>query len=713
MQKNAVIGLSMRILGVQAAISLGCFAQTVAMGLSSASGNPGSAVTLDLTMDGGSTDPAASVEWTVGYSTSDFSSVTVTAGAASTGAGKSVSCNSTAGAMTCLAWSESSTPIQNGVVASVVLTISASTQSTSSPVQLGTGLASDGSGASLITSTSGGVVTILQPPSLNGFSCSPVSITPPAVSICSVTLTAGAPSGGATIALTQSPADAIMPTSLTIPAGVSSGTFNVAAGNVSAPTQVTLTATYLGAYEGFGITVNPPPPTLSSVSVNPSTILSGQSALGTVTLTAPAGAGGISVSLSSSNPSAASVPATVTIPQGAAAATFQVTAGIVLVATPAVVTASYAGANAQANLIVIPLPPSLASLSVSPSVIVSTQSGTGTVTLTAPAGAGGVTVGLSSSNPTAASVPASVTVTQGSMAATFLVSAGTVAVSTPVVLTASYAGAYATANITILPLPATLTGLSIMPAVIVGGQPATGTVTLSGPAGSGGAVVSLSSSTQTVGVPATVTVQAGANSATFAVTTSPVTAASCGIVTATMSGVNETARLIVEAQAPSGSAACFQTFDTATEGNWKSTYGQYGYTVIGDSSGGSGTVNPSGDRTGIWASSSTDPRALERAPGSGRIAAMWHQPNNVLVDVGFPDNTIHEVAVYFLDWNLKGRSETVEILDSTTGAVLDTRTVSNFTKGTYVVWDVSGNFKVQIKRVSGNNAVVSGVFFSN
>ncbi len=707
------ISSALRLASVPVLCSLSCLGQTVTMGLSSATGVPGSPVTLNLTMDGGSSDPAASLEWNIGYSTTDFSSVSVTAGPASLSAGKSVSCNSTAGSITCLAWSQSTTPIQNGVVASVLMTISATTQNTSSQVQLGTGFASDGNGASLMTSLSGGVVTIQQPPGLNGFSCNPTSITPPASSLCTVTLTAGAPSGGATIALTQSPADVNMPASLTIPQGATSGTFTVTGGNVGAPTLVTLTASYLSGNEGFGITINPPPPVLLSVGVIPNTILSGQAGVGTVTLTGPAGTGGVVVSLLSSNPSAASLPTSVTIPQGSTSGIFQVTAGIVSVATPVVVTASYMGANVQANIVIAPLPTALASLSVVPTVIASTQSGIGTVTLTLPAGTGGAVVSLSSSNSIAASVPSTVTVPQGGLTATFQVSAGTESVDTPVVLTASYSGSYATANITISPLPPGLTNLSVSPSVVLGGQPATGTITLSGPAGTGGAVVSLASSTQTVGVPATVTVPPGATSATFSVSTGPVTAASCALVTATLSGVNQTARMIVEAQSPSGSAACFQTIDTVTEGNWRSVYGQYGYTVIGDSSGGSGTVNPSGDRTGIWAQSTSDPRALERASRGGRVAAMWYQPKDVLVDVAFPDHNVRQVAVYFLDWNLKGRSESVELLDASTGAVLDTRTISNFTNGTYLVWNVSGNFHLQIKRVSGVNAVVSGVFFSN
>lgn len=713
MQKNVVINLTIRLLSVQAAVSLGCLAQTVTMGLSSASGSPGSPVTLELTMDGNSSDPAASLEWSVGYSTTDFSSIVVTAGPASISAGKTVSCNTIAGTMTCLAWSSNSTPIQNGVVANVVMTISASTQSTSSQVQLGSGFAADGTGASLLTSMSGGVVTILQPPALNGFSCSPTSIAPPASSLCTVTLTAGAPAGGATIGLSQSPADANIPPSVTIPAGATSGTFGVTAGIVGVPTLVTLTATYLSGSEGFGITIDPPPPVLSSVAVVPSTILGGQPAVGTVSLTSPAGAGGVSVSLTSSNPSVASLPPTVAIPQGSVSAAFPVTTAIVLVATPVVVTASYAGANVQANIVVDPLPSSLASLSVSPSVIVSTQTGTGTVTLSVPAGAGGAVVSISSSNPSAASVPPTVTVPQGALTGTFQVSAGTVTVNTPVLLTASYTGSYATANITITPLPSTLTNVSVSPSVVVTGQAATGSVTLSEPAGSGGVMVALSSSTQAVEVPASVTVPSGATSATFPVTAGPVSGATCAMVTGTLSGVNQSARMIVEAQAGGGTAACFQTIDTATQGNWRRVYGQYGYTVIGDSSGGSGTVNPSGDRTGIWAQSTNDPRALRRASRNGRVAAMWYQANDVQVDVAFPDKNVRQVAVYFLDWNLQGRSETVELLDAASGAVLDTQTIFNFTNGTYLVWNVSGNFNLQIKKISGVNAEVSGIFFAN
>jgi uncharacterized repeat protein (TIGR03803 family) len=72
------------------------------------------------------------------------------------------------------------------------------------------------------------------------------------------------------------------------------------------------------------------------------------------------------------------------------------------------------------------------------------------------------------------------------------------------------------------PLP-TLTGLTLAPSAVVGGQTSTGTVTLGSPAPSGGAIVALSSSRSSVAsVPATVTVPRGATNASFVVSTKPV-----------------------------------------------------------------------------------------------------------------------------------------------------------------------------------------------
>lgn len=70
------------------------------------------------------------------------------------------------------------------------------------------------------------------------------------------------------------------------------------------------------------------------------------------------------------------------------------------------------------------------------------------------------------------------------------------------------------------------------------------------------------------------------------------------------------------------------------------------------------------------------------------------------------------VSLYFIDWDKNGRSQKVELLDAASGAMLDSRTVSNFQGGIYATWDVTGAVRVRITNTagSGTNAVLSGVF---
>jgi hypothetical protein len=116
---------------------------------------------------------------------------------------------------------------------------------------------------------------------------------------------------------------------------------------------VTVSASYLGANQTAAVTVNPPPAVLSSVVIAPSTVASGGSATGTVTLSDPAGSGGAVVSLASS-PAGLTIPANVTVAQGATTATFPVIAGTVSIATAVTVTASFGAVNTTSAVTVNP-----------------------------------------------------------------------------------------------------------------------------------------------------------------------------------------------------------------------------------------------------------------------------------------------------------------------------------------------------------------------
>jgi hypothetical protein len=96
------------------------------------------------------------------------------------------------------------------------------------------------------------------------------------------------------------------------------------------------------------------------------------------------------------------------------------------------------------------------------------------------------------------------------------------------------------------PMAVALSSLGVNPGLVQGGQPATGTVSLTAPAPAGGATVTLSSSNTAVAtVPASVTVAAGATSAGFTIATSSVTASVSVTVTASSGGVTRSAALTV------------------------------------------------------------------------------------------------------------------------------------------------------------------------
>ena len=120
----------------------------------------------------------------------------------------------------------------------------------------------------------------------------------------------------------------------------------------------------------------------------------------------------------------------------------------------------------------------------------------------------------------------------------------------------------------------TLSALTLSPTSVNGGSSSTGTVTLSGPAASGGAVVNLSSSASAAMVPSSVTVVQGYNSATFTVNTTTVSASTPVTITAAYAGVTKTASLTVMPPAASGTPA-----------------GSYTLTITGTSTNISGNVS--------------------------------------------------------------------------------------------------------------------------
>jgi hypothetical protein len=164
-----------------------------------------------------------------------------------------------------------------------------------------------------------------------------------------------------------------------------------------------------------------------------------------------------------------------------------------------------------------------------PTTVFGAGTSTGTVVLAAPAPAGGATVQLASTIPSRASVPPSVTVPAGATTASFPVTTSNGNQQVTIVISGSYAGSTQGAILIAYGEQAReLNGLTVSTNQPLGGASVQATVSLipGWVAPPGGAIVTLGSSNPArASVPPSVAIPAGANSATFTITTTAVSSA--------------------------------------------------------------------------------------------------------------------------------------------------------------------------------------------
>ena len=354
-----------------------------------------------------------------------------------------------------------------------------------------------------------------------------------------------APGGFAVNLSTDSPA-ASVPMTVNISAGFRGAGFQINTAPVTTTTVVRITASAGGITTQWPITLTPAP-TPSSFFVRPLSTTNGSQGIVT---TAPAGFDQI-MQVASSNPGLATVPTVVTVSAGSGIGRFNITTAPVTQPTVVTISVSSGGATMSSPLTLYPTLPALTAITVNPTSVVGGTSSTGTVRLSAAAPAGGVAINIETQLPLVASVPASVTVPGGATSASFTVTTFPSFLTT-VQLSAALDNMFQFTAITVTPPPVgpTISAVSLSQDSVVGGNSITVTVTLSAPAPTGGAVVSLSDNSSTIAVPASVTVPAGATTATFTVTTSTVTTSTSATISTTYAGVTQTVVLSVNSAAP-------------------------------------------------------------------------------------------------------------------------------------------------------------------
>jgi hypothetical protein len=380
------------------------------------------------------------------------------------------------------------------------------------------------------------------------------------VTNCRLTLSSPAPAGGLSLTLTSSNAAVMEPlpgigisdtglgtAEVLIPAGESqSAAFSVGTSTVTSDTTVSLTAVGYGMTAAASLVVKKT--ALHAIALGQSSVVGGNPAISNVVwLLGPAPDGGVTIAMASSDP-AATVPSTVTVSEGNLGSnTFTITTTPVSATKTVTISATYDGTTKTAVLTITPAAAGvLNSLTLGATLL---RGGatltTNSVGIANPAGAAGVAVALSSSLPTVAAVPATVTIPAGGVSAAFTITTTAVAANTDVTISATAGGATLTRTLTVR--PPYLNSLVIPATSAAGGNLArSNRVTLEAAAPAGGLTVTLTSSHPSVTPPATVVVAEGqTQSAYFDIATSPVAAPVDVTVTATLAGISKTDGLTV------------------------------------------------------------------------------------------------------------------------------------------------------------------------
>jgi hypothetical protein len=188
---------------------------------------------------------------------------------------------------------------------------------------------------------------------------------------------------------------------------------------------------------------------------------------------------------------------------------------------------------------------------------------------------------------------------------------------------------------------------------------------------------------------------------------------------------------------PPSYGAAFLGADWRTRGSWQGTYGADGGVLFGLGVNGSdlaflppyiASVRGTFSFTrGTWASALnvSDERALQ-LPGCsgscsggrslGYLSDVMGQDPTYALDVALRSASsttqFFTIALYAADWDSRGRRGTVALLDAATlNPLSPIQGLREYEGGVWLVWNVSGSFRLRVSQTRGDNAPVSALLF--
>jgi hypothetical protein len=229
-------------------------------------------------------------------------------------------------------------------------------------------------------------------------------------------------------------------------------------------------------------------------------------------------------------------------------------------------TAAVTAWSAAGSFTISAAPPAPATLALTTNAFYSGNTTWVQIQLSGAAPAAGAVINLTSSNPAAAPVPASVNMPGNTAWMQFQIQAGQVTSPTPVTLTATLNSGQASVQFNVL--PPSLKTITLTPQSISGGAQAGAIVMLNGLAPAGGAVVDFSSDSPSAMPPAMATIPAGDASVSVSIPTNPVSANTLANITASWNGASVQSPLTITPQGQPASIALSPASVTGQAGSF-------------------------------------------------------------------------------------------------------------------------------------------------
>ena len=112
----------------------------------------------------------------------------------------------------------------------------------------------------------------------------------------------------------------------------------------------------------------------------------------------------------------------------------------------------------------------------------------------------------------------------------------------------------------------------------------------------------------------------------------------------------------------------------------------------------------------VWASGTSDVRALENAAGTSRTASCYYDPNQIQLTLGFSSAYSGNLELYAVDWDQGGRRETITVGNQTANLNAD------FSQGAWTTFAINqaagSTLTITITNTTGPNAVLSGILLN-